>query len=124
MWDNRPAMPFAEFIYTEVLKPRPLKALANAVLLRIIPEKIRVGPAILYLDPCDPVISGALTLRVFELSEQALFEKYLHGDMTLVDIGANLGLYTAISMHHLDAGGRIVAFEPHPKSTMRPPASR
>ena len=116
MWDNRPAMPFAEFIYTEVLKPRPLKALANAVLLRIIPEKIRVGPAILYLDPCDPVISGALTLRVFELSEQALFEKYLHGDMTLVDIGANLGLYTAISMHHLDAGGRIVAFEPHPKS--------
>ena len=109
-------MSFAQFIYAEVLKPKPLKALANAILLRIIPDSIRIGPAILHLDRSDPVISGALTLRVYEMSEQALFAKYLHGDMTLIDIGANLGLYTAISMHHLDAGGRIVAFEPHPKS--------
>ncbi len=116
MWDNRPAMSFAQYIYTEVLKPRPLKALTNAILLRIIPESIQIGPATLHLDPDDPVVSGALTLRVYEHSEQALFAKYLHGDMTLVDIGANLGLYTAISMHHLDAGGRIVAFEPFPQT--------
>lgn len=109
-------MSFAHFIYTEVLKPKPLKALANAILLRIIPETIQVGPATLHLDPDDPVVSGALTLRVYEHSEQALFAKYLHGDMTLVDIGANLGLYTVVSMHHLDADGRIVAFEPHPKT--------
>jgi FkbM family methyltransferase len=115
MWDNRPAMSFAQFIYTEVLKPKPLKALTNAILLRIIPESVQIGPATLHLDPDDPVISGALMLRVYELSEQALFAKYLHGDMTLVDIGANIGLYTAISMHHLGAGGRIVAFEPHPR---------
>ena len=107
-------MSLAHFIYTEVLKPKPLKALANAILLRIIPETIQVGPATLHLDPADPVVSGALTLRVYEHSEQALFAKYLHGDMTLVDIGANLGLYTVASMHHLDADGRIVAFEPHP----------
>jgi FkbM family methyltransferase len=107
-------MSFAEFIYTKVLKPKPLKALANAILLHIIPDSIKVGPAILHLDRSDPVVSGALTLRVFELSEQALFAKYLHGDMTLVDIGANLGLYTVISMHLLDSCGRIVAFEPHP----------
>ena len=116
MWDNPPAMSLAHFIYTEVLKPKPLKALANAILLRIIPETIQVGPATLHLDPDDPVVSGALTLRVYELSEQALFANYLHGDMTLVDIGANVGLYTAVSMHHLDAGGRIVAIEPHPQA--------
>jgi FkbM family methyltransferase len=109
-------MSFAQYIYTEVLKPKPLKALTNAILLQIIPESIQIGPAILHLDPDDPVVSGALTLNVYELSEQALFAKYLHGDMTLVDIGANLGLYTAISMHHLDAGGRIVAFEPFPQT--------
>lgn len=109
-------MSFAEYIYTVILKPKPLKALANAILLRIIPESIRIGPAVIYLDPSDPVISGALTLGVYEHSEQALFAKYLHGDMTLVDIGANLGLYTAISMHHLGEGGRIIALEPHPKS--------
>jgi FkbM family methyltransferase len=116
MWDNRPAMSFAQFIYTEVLKPKPLKALTNAILLRIIPEKIQIGPATMYLDPCDPVVSGALTLRVYEPSEQAFFAKYLRGDMILVDIGANMGLYTVVSMHHLDAGGRIVAFEPFPAS--------
>ena len=116
MWDNPPAMSFAQFIYTEVLKPKPLKTLTNAILLKIIPESIQIGPATLYLDPDDPVVSGALTLRVYELSEQALFAKYLHGEMTLVDIGANLGLYTAISMHHLDADGRIVAFEPFPQT--------
>lgn len=113
---NRPAMSFAQYIYTEVLKPKPLKALTNAILLRIIPDKVQIGPATLYLDPSDPVVSGALTLRVYEPSEQALFAKYLHGNMTLVDIGANLGLYTAISMHHLDASGCIVAFEPHPQT--------
>jgi len=109
-------MSFAQFIYTEVLKPKPLKALTNAILLKIIPESIQIGPATLYLDPNDPVVSGALTLRVYELSEQALFAKYLHGDMTLVDIGANMGLYTAVSMHHLDAEGRIVALEPFPQT--------
>jgi FkbM family methyltransferase len=107
-------MSFAEFIYTEVLKPKPLKALANAILLRIIPEKIKIGPATLHLDLTDPVVSGALTLRVFEPSELAFFQKYCHGDMTLVDIGANVGLYTALAMHQLDAKGRIVTFEPHP----------
>lgn len=109
-------MSLAEYIYTEVLKPKPLKALTNAILLRIIPESIQVGPAILHLDRSDPVVSGALTLRVYEPSEQALFAKYLKGDMVLVDIGANLGLYTAISMYHLDSCGRIVAFEPHPQT--------
>lgn len=109
-------MSFAEFIYTEVLKPKPLKALANAVLLRIIPESIQVGPATLHLDLSDPVVSGALTLRVFEPSELAFFQKYCRGNMTLVDIGANVGLYSALALHQLDANGRIVAFEPHPQT--------
>jgi len=109
-------MSLAEFIYTEVLKPKPLKALANAVLFRIIPESIKVGPATLHLDLSDPVVSGALTLRVFEPSELTFFQKRCRGDMILVDIGANVGLYTALGMHQLDANGRIVAFEPHPQN--------
>ncbi len=107
-------MSLAEFIYTEVLKPRPLKALANAILLRIIPDRLQVGPATLILDRSDPVVSGALTLRVFEQSELAFFQKYCRGAMTLVDIGANVGLYTVLAQHQLNADGRIVALEPHP----------
>ncbi len=36
--------------------------------------------------------------------------------MTLVDIGANIGLYTALAMRQLDANGRIITFEPHPQT--------
>lgn len=107
-------MSFAEYIYTEILKPKPLKALTNAILLRIIPESVQVGPAILHLDLDDPVVSGALALHVYELSELTFFQKYCHGAMTLVDIGANIGLNTAVAMHRLDANGRIVSIEPHP----------
>ncbi len=109
-------MSLAEFIYTEVLKPKPLKALTNAVLLRIIPETLKIGPAILHLDLSDPVVSGALALHVFEPSELAFFQEHCRGPLTLVDIGANVGLYTVLAMHQLNADGRIVAFEPHPGS--------
>ena len=109
-------MSLAEFIYTEVLKPRPLRKLTNAILLRIIPEKIKVDPAILYLNPNDPVLSGALTLRVYEKSEIYFFKKYCRGDMTFVDIGGNVGLYSALALHTLADTGRIVTLEPHPES--------
>ncbi len=107
-------MSFAEFIYTEVLKPGPVKALTNAILLRILPESVRIGPARIYLDPEDPVVSGALTLKVFEPSELRFFQRYCRGRMTLVDIGANIGLYTALAIHNLDPESRIISLEPHP----------
>jgi FkbM family methyltransferase len=107
-------MSLAEFIYTEVLKPKPLKALANAVLLRLIPDRVHIGDMVLRLDRGDPVVSGALALGVFEPSEVAFFRRYCQGAMTMVDIGANTGLYTALALHQLDAAGRIVAVEPHP----------
>lgn len=36
--------------------------------------------------------------------------------MTIVDVGANVGLYTVIAMHRTKKQGRIIAFEPHPES--------
>ncbi|NOY97805.1 MAG: FkbM family methyltransferase [Chloroflexi bacterium] len=109
-------MSFAEFVYTEVLKPRPLRALTNAVLLRIIPEKLSIGSATLYLNPNDPVLSGALTLRVYEHSELHFFQEYCRDDMVLVDVGANIGLYSSLAIHTLNSKGRIIALEPHPES--------
>ncbi len=109
-------MSLAQFIYTEVLKPRPLRVLTNAILLRIIPTITRVGPATVHLDPDDPVLSGAVALRVYEPSELFYFVEHCRGDKVLVDVGANVGLYTALAMHNLGAGGRVVAVEPRPQS--------
>jgi FkbM family methyltransferase len=109
-------MSLAQFIYTEILKPRPLRALTNAVLLRLIPEHTRVGPATIHLDPEDPVLSGAVALKVYEPSELHFFLEHCRGDMTLVDVGANIGLYTALAMRTLSAGGRIISVEPRPQT--------
>jgi FkbM family methyltransferase len=109
-------MSFAEYIYTEVLKPKTLKTITNAILLHILPKTIQVGPGTICLNPKDPVVSGALTLRVFEPSEVHFFQKYCRGDMVVVDIGANVGLYTALAMHALTPSSRIIALEPDPES--------
>lgn len=109
-------MSLAQFIYTEVLKPRPLRVLTNAILLRIIPRVTRVGPATIHLDPEDPVLSGAVALNVYEPGELQFFLAHCRGDMTLVDVGANVGLYTSLAMHTLSERGRIVAVEPRPQT--------
>ena len=69
-------MSISEFIYTVLLKPRFLKATTNWIIKRIIPEKIRIDGATIHLNPNDPVISGALSLKVYERDEIAFFRKY------------------------------------------------
>src|SRR5262249_34983726 len=39
-----------------------------------------------------------------------------HGGMTVLDVGANIGLYTALAMHSVGPNGRVIAIEPHPES--------
>jgi FkbM family methyltransferase len=109
-------MPLAEFVYTTVLKPRPLRSLANAIILSLLPESTRVGPATICLNPKDPVLSGALAFRVFERSEIRFFTGACTKGMTVVDVGANAGLYTALAMHLTGPQGRVVAVEPHAES--------
>ncbi len=112
-------MRITQFIYSVVLKPKPLKKLANAILLKIIPKALRVGEALICLNPQDPVVSGALTLRIFEREELAFFRRTLGPGMTMIDVGANVGLYTALAMHLVSSKtkqGKIVAIEPHEES--------
>lgn len=106
----------AEFIYTVLLKPRPLRIAANAVLKALLPATCQVHGATIHLNPDDPVVSGALTLGVYEKEEIAFFQNSIKPDMVFVDVGANLGLYTALGMRRLRHPGRIIAIEPDPVS--------
>jgi hypothetical protein len=54
----------AEFVYTILLKPRLLRRAANAAIRASLPERVRVGEAIVWLNPDDPVVSGALAFGV------------------------------------------------------------
>jgi FkbM family methyltransferase len=109
-------MALAEFIYTRLLRPAPVRRAANAILLSILPETVRVGPAIVHLNPRDPVVSGALALRVFERDELRFFSQRCRPGMTVLDVGANVGLYTALAMNLTGADGTVVAIEPHAES--------
>jgi len=109
-------MPFSEFLYTVVFRPYLIKKLANKAILATLPDTVRVGPAVICLNPQDPVVSGALSLALYERPELKLASQIFREGMTIVDVGANIGLYTALAMHYLKGRGRILAFEPHPES--------
>jgi FkbM family methyltransferase len=106
----------AEFIYTVLLKPKFVKSAVNSVIRMFLPRTVRYGPIQVVLNPKDPVVSGALAFRVYERSEMTFAERSLRKGMTVVDVGANVGLYSALSAHLVGPEGRVIAFEPDPES--------
>ncbi len=109
-----PNVSIAEFIYTTVLAPPPLRAAANFALKSIARRTIRIGSAIVVLNPDDPVISGALTLGIYEQNEIAFMHAVCRDGMTIIDIGANVGLFTALCGSLSAPRGQVVAIEPDP----------
>ncbi len=109
-------MTVAEFVYTVLLRPRPLRAAANACIRAVLPRTVRCGPIRVALNPQDPVVSGALAFRVYERSEIAFVRRAVGPGMTVLDVGANVGLYTALLSHAVGSAGRVIAFEPDPES--------
>lgn len=109
-------MTLSEFIYTVILKPPPLKRAANRLILSLLPKTVNIGSAIVHLNPQDPVVSGALSLGVFERDELAFFARFCREGMTVIDVGANVGTYTACAMHRIKNNGVVVAIEPHAES--------
>jgi len=109
-------MTIAEFVYTVLLRPQPLRRAANATIRALLPERIRVGAATVWLNPEDPVISGALTLGVYERSEIACFRSRFEPGMTFIDVGANVGLYSALALSTPGFRGRVLAIEPDAES--------
>lgn len=70
-----------------------------------------------YLDPQDQVITRSI-LRdgSWEKAETATVRRLLHPGDTFVDVGANVGWYTAVASRAVGDRGRVIAFEPAPTS--------
>jgi FkbM family methyltransferase len=82
----------------------------------ILPSQVRYGNAVIVLNPSDPVVSGALLLRVYERNEIRFLRDHLKNGDLFIDIGANIGFYTALSMRLLGNDGMVIALEPDPVS--------
>jgi FkbM family methyltransferase len=106
----------AEYTYTVLLKPKPLRAVAQAVIKALIPPQIRVHGVDLVLNREDAVVSGALTLGCYERFELSLFEQMLWPGMSVVDVGANIGLYTAVAARGVGPAGAVLAIEPESRN--------
>ena len=99
-----------ELIYTSL--PRFIKKPVNALLSSSIPEYVKVGNVDVALNKQDPVVSGALMLGVYEKHELKLLQEKLKPGMNVIDLGANVGLYTALAASIVGNTGKVFAFEP------------
>jgi hypothetical protein len=72
--------------------------MVNWLIRRMIRKSINAKGATICLTPNDPVVSGALNLGVYEREEIQFFVDHFKSGMSFVDVGANLGLYTALAM--------------------------
>jgi len=105
-----------EIIYTVLLRPRPLRRLAHKVLLRMLPASVTVDGSTLYLNPTDPVLSSAVAFGIYENYERQVFRQFCREGATVVDVGANIGLYTVIAAARVGKAGKVISIEPHPES--------
>ena len=106
----------AEFIYCYILRPWPLRQITNWIIKKLLPKKIRVGSLFLFLNPNDPVVSGALFFNVYEKSESKFIKSICFKGMKALDIGANIGYYSTLISQVAGENGLILALEPDPES--------
>ena len=107
---------FAEFLYVSIFKNKRVKNLINSIIKLLLPKKIKINNATLFINPNDPVISGALTLGVYEINEINFFLKNFKSYMNFLDVGANVGLYSSLALTTKKFSGSIISLEPHKES--------
>jgi len=105
-------MSLEHFVYTVLCRPAPIRWLVNRMILALLPARVRIGGANVLLNPKDPVVSGALAFGVYEKGELKRFAEVIRPGMTVVDVGANLGTYSAVALDRLQGEGRLLAVEP------------
>jgi FkbM family methyltransferase len=106
----------AEFVYCYLLRPWPLRQITNWTIRQLLPKQLQFGEATVVLNPTDPVVSGALHFGVYEKAETKFFYTACRDGMTFLDVGANIGYYTALAARIVGPNGNVIALEPDPES--------
>lgn len=76
-------------------------------------RRARIFNSVFELD-LEDLIQRYIYWGTFEPNETRLVQQYIRPGMTFVDVGANVGYYTALAASLVGCGGRVVAFEPSP----------
>ncbi len=78
-------------------------------------NRVQVGPFRVRVDPRDQLIARKLILYGgYEVDEIALLCSYVKAGDHVLDVGANIGLYSLHLSRAVGAEGRVIAVEPDP----------
>jgi FkbM family methyltransferase len=96
--------------------PEKAKALKNRwdSLVRSIPVPARLPFGARWIRRHD-ALEIPLFADAFEKEELVFVERFLRPGMTVLDIGANQGLYTLLASQCVKPSGRVFSFEPSPR---------
>jgi FkbM family methyltransferase len=112
-----------ELIDVIVIALRPLQFRGKGRLAELLVRRSKDRSALLfgsqfYLDTSD-YLQRQMYAGSFERLETRIVRKALRPGMTFVDVGANVGYYTALAAHLVGPTGTVFAFEPsdyaHPR---------
>ena len=101
------------FRWTGLGKRWPFESIHHALVAWLKPRSVSIGKHTLILDRKDSCKLSSSDAHVFEL--EFLRGRIRPGDVVL-DIGANIGLYTLVFAECVQDSGHVFAFEPHPPS--------
>jgi FkbM family methyltransferase len=105
----------------ELLPIRGKGRLANIIFQALKPEEVECHPLrdlTVFLRPGQR-IERLMWGGVYERELVALFKRTLKPGMTVLDVGANVGYFSAIAAALVGSGGSVHAFEPVPESFTR-----
>jgi FkbM family methyltransferase len=102
--------------FAQAPKPRWLRLILRRLVLLILPETIEFHGYRLVLNQEDHVMGSALLRGRYEPLGTKLFLERLALGMTVVDCGANIGIYTCLASGAVGATGKVFAFEPEPSN--------
>jgi FkbM family methyltransferase len=72
-----------------------------------------VGPFALEVLPRDMIGHCLYVYGVWDLRSTRLLQWFLRPEMTVLDVGANIGYFTLLAAHLVGPGGLVRGFEPH-----------
>lgn len=76
---------------------------------------VRLGEATLYVNSIDRLVAALLWKHSLLSGDEArIYREFVKPDMTVLEIGANIGFFTLLFSKLAGPSGRVTAFEPDP----------